>query len=120
MTKLNIDKPWEFNEDQFITVKGKNYNIYAAITLARDIEVKELLIEDMYISYSSPCDSSLRSFIEHVKAVQEADLSYPILLNEDGFIIDGRHRLAKAILMKRTTIKAKRFEKDPSACFDWV
>lgn len=120
MTGIIIEKAWDFNEDQSIKVSGKEYNIHAAVTLARDIEVKELLIEDMYIGYRSPCGESLRSFLEHVRLVEVADLSYPILLNEDGFIIDGRHRLSKAILTGRKTIKSKRFEKDPAACFTWV
>ena len=117
---IEINKVWDFDEDQSITVFDKKYNVHAAVTLARDIEVKELLIEDMYIGYKSPCNESLRSFMEHFKMVDDADLSYPILLNEDGYIIDGRHRLAKAILIECKTIKAKRFKKDPSACFTWV
>jgi hypothetical protein len=117
---IEINKPWGFDDDQSITVFDKKYNIHAAVTLARDVEVKELLIEDMYISYKSPCDGSLRSFMEHVKSVNEADLEYPILLNEDGYIIDGRHRLAKAILTGCKTIKSKRFKKDPSPCYIWV
>ncbi len=120
MSGIIIDKAWEFNDDQQITVFDKRYNIHAAVTLAGDIEVKELSISDMYISYKSPCNDSLRSFLEHVKLVRDADLSYPILLNEDGYIIDGRHRLSKAILTGRKTIKSKRFEKDPVACFTWV
>ena len=74
----------------------------------------------MYIAYPSPCNETLRSFLGHVKLVNDADLSYPILLNEDGGIIDGKHRLAKAILDGHKTIKARRFEKDPAACFTWV
>jgi len=120
MTTIKIDKPWDFDDDQSITVHDKKYSIHAAVTLARDIEVKELLIEDMYIGYDSPCNGSLRSFLEHVRLVEVADLGYSILLNEDGFVIDGRHRLAKAILTERKTIKAKRFKKDPAACFTWV
>lgn len=120
MTTIKIEKPWDFDDDQSITVYDKKYNIHAAVTMARDIEVKELPIVDMYIGYKSPCDASLRSFLEHVKLVQAADLSYPILLNEDGYVIDGRHRLSKAILTGRKTIKSKRFKKDPASCFSWV
>jgi disulfide oxidoreductase YuzD len=74
----------------------------------------------MYISYSSPCEANLRSFIEHVKLVNDANLEFPIILNEDGFVIDGRHRLSKAIIEGKKTIKSKRFISDPEACFEWV
>lgn len=117
MATIKIDKSWYFDDEQSITVNGREYNIHAAVTLARDIEVKNLVIEDMYIGYGSPCKDTLRAFLEHMKMVNEADLSYPILLNEDGFVIDGRHRLAKAILNGDKTIKSKRFIKDPAACF---
>ncbi len=117
---IKIEKCWDFNDEQSITVNEKRYNILSAVTLARDLEVKDLVIEDMYIAYGSPCDNSLRSFLEHVKMVDDADLSFPILLNQDGFVIDGRHRLSKAILNGDKTIKAKRFIKDPAACFSWV
>ena len=44
----------------------------------------------------------------HVKKVQEADLSKPIILDWNGSIADGRHRLIKAIVQGRRTIKAVR------------
>lgn len=117
---IEINKVWEFDEVQSITVFDKKYNIHAAIMQARDIEVKNLVIADMSMSYTSPCHDNLRSFIQHIKHVNDADLDYPIIMNEDGYIIDGRHRLAKAILEGKETIKTKRFKSDPPACFDWV
>ena len=63
MTLIKIEKAWDFDGEQSITVHDKKYNIHAAVTLARDIEEKELLIEDMYIGYSSPCGNSLRSLL---------------------------------------------------------
>lgn len=117
---LNIKKPWAFEESQFIEVFDKKYNIHEAIRLSEELEVKELDIDDLFISYSGFNISTLREFIAHSKSVEESDLSYPVLMNEDGYIIDGRHRLAKAIITGEKTIKCKRFASDPSACFEWV
>ncbi len=114
---MKIEKPWLFNEDQTCTRAGRQYNVHAACLLAQDLPVKKLVIDDMNIHYVSPCHDTFRSFVEHIKLVNDADLSYPIILNQDGAIIDGMHRLAKAILLGKKTIKAKRFIKDPPSCY---
>lgn len=59
---------------------------------------------------------TLREMVMHMKAVNAADLSVPIILDEDGEIMDGRHRLMKAMLTGAETIKAVRFDENPSPC----
>lgn len=59
---------------------------------------------------------TLREMVMHIKAVNAADLNYPIILDEDGELMDGRHRLMKAMLNGHETIKAVRFEENPSPC----
>ena len=49
-----------------------------------------------------------------MKRVQETDLDHPLILDEEGFIMDGWHRVAKALLEGRETIKAVRFETTPA------
>ena len=116
---MKIDKPWDFNDAQEITYDGKVYNVHAAVTASLKLPVKKLLIEDLYIGYPSLCYDNFRDFIAHIKLVNDADLQYPILLNENGAIIDGKHRLAKAILLGHKTIKAKRFPKDLQLFWRW-
>ncbi|GAF88183.1 unnamed protein product, partial [marine sediment metagenome] len=58
-------------------------------------------------------NNSMYQFIQHMKQVNEADLKYPIILDAEGGIMDGRHRIAKAILTGKAVIKAVRFEKTP-------
>lgn len=43
----------------------------------------------------------------------ECDLAYPIILSSDGRIMDGMHRVCKALLENRTEIDAVRFRHDP-------
>lgn len=117
--RLRIDKRWDFKDGQNITLTGKTYNIHAAIMLAEDTPVRNLLLRDFNISYCAPNRNNVRDFVAHMKMVNDADLSYPILLNENGDIIDGRHRLCKALFLGRKYIKVKRFESDPSACWEW-
>ena len=57
---------------------------------------------------------ALREMVMHMKAVNNADLDRPIILDEDGELMDGRHRLMKAMLLGLDTIKAVRFDENPS------
>jgi len=56
---------------------------------------------------------TMYDFVTHVRQMNEADLSYPVILSEDGVILDGWHRLAKAITTGQRYIKAVRFNKNP-------
>lgn len=114
---MNIQKPWDFDDEITILIQDRRYNIHAAILLARDIEAEEVPIRFISRSLPAPCDDRLMDFAAHVKAVNDADLSYPILMSDTGSIIDGRHRLVKAMLEGRDTILCKQFEKDPAACY---
>lgn len=53
---------------------------------------------------------TVRRVVDHVRWIEEVDLSYPIILGVDGRVMDGMHRVAKALLQGRSTIKAVRFE----------
>lgn len=114
---MKLEKPWQFGIKQTITLCYKTYDVNAAILLAEDLPVKDLAIADLNIDMGPMCKRTFRSFLEHMKSVLEADLSYPIILNQDGAVIDGRHRIARAIIEGHETIKAKRFIVDPPACY---
>ena len=58
-----------------------------------------------------------RAMVDHVRLIEEADLSFPIILSAIGEVMDGRHRLAKALLLNRTEIEAVQFEEDPEPDF---
>jgi hypothetical protein len=57
------------------------------------------------------------TLLEHLKLIEEADLSYPIILSATGAVMDGRHRVAKAAREGRSEIAAVQFDVDPSPDF---
>lgn len=57
------------------------------------------------------------SIAAHMTLVQEADLSYPILLCPAGNVIDGMHRVVKALLLKQHSIRAIRLATLPPPDF---
>ena len=54
-----------------------------------------------------------RMVARHAALIQEADLTYPVILSSDGRLMDGGHRIAKAWINGMTTIDAVRFSTDP-------
>jgi hypothetical protein len=54
-----------------------------------------------------------RALVEHMKLIDAADLSYPIILSADGAVMDGMHRVVKAARQGRRTIDAVQFDVDP-------
>ena len=52
--------------------------------------------------------------VEHIKLIEAADLSYPIILSAGGRVMDGMHRVAKAVLQGRRAIEAVQFAEDPA------
>jgi hypothetical protein len=54
-----------------------------------------------------------RAMLAHVRLIQDADLKFPIILSVDGSVMDGRHRVGKALLEGRDVIEAVRFDRDP-------
>ena len=54
-----------------------------------------------------------RAMIDHLKLIEEADPSYPIILSSRGAVMDGMHRVVKAVLQGRQGIEAVQFDHDP-------
>lgn len=61
---------------------------------------------------------SAKGLAEHMKRVLAVDTSMPVILDDEGYIMDGWHRVARALLDGESTISAVRFEANPPA--DWV
>jgi len=57
---------------------------------------------------------TVRSLVEHFQLVFETDLEYPIILSAKGRVMDGMHRVAKALMLGHEEIAARQFKTDPS------
>jgi hypothetical protein len=54
-----------------------------------------------------------RAMLEHIRLIEVADLSFPIILSSVGSVMDGRLRVVKAVLQGREHIEAVQFDRDP-------
>ena len=50
--------------------------------------------------------------VPELARIEAADLSYPVLFHPAGWLMDGMHRVAKALMSGRTTVMAVRFTPD--------
>ena len=60
---------------------------------------------------------TVRSIVEHVRLIAEADLSYPVILGPDGRVMDGMHRIARALVEQREVVDAVRLPELPPPDF---
>ena len=104
---------WIKPDAQMARLGRHHWSVPRLFELSRNLPVMDVVIDHMstYFIYEK---LTLREMIGHMKAVEAADLSYPIILDEDGELMDGRHRLMRAIMLGHVTIKAVRFEENPS------
>jgi len=95
------------------------WDVDRLVELSREISPKEIPLnnitefEESYWFNDQENSPTCRTITEHFKLIQESDLSYPIILSSNGRVMDGMHRVCKAHLEKRDTIRAVQFTKDP-------
>lgn len=88
------------------------------IEAAKDLPVFDLPLLHIDIDVAPwGRDHTIESFAYHVKRAQKADMSYPVIMNDSGFIMNGWHRVLKALVEGRESVKAVRFEVTPPHCF---
>ncbi len=99
------------------------WDVHRLVALSADLprvevplsEIREL---DEPFWYGGEGDiPTCRSIALHAKLMDETDLVHPIILSSDGRVMDGMHRVCKALNLGRRTIKALRFEVDPEPDF---
>ena len=106
---------WAGPKDQYAHIGRHKWAVSRLIELSRNFPVMEIPLNhlNVYCKYNG---LTLREMAMHMKAVDAADLSFPIILDEDGELMDGRHRIIKAMITNAETIKAVRFDENPSPC----
>lgn len=102
-------------KDQMSKLGTNHWSVPRLIELSKDFKIMTIPLDHLNV-YNKYSDLTLREMAMHINAVNNADLSYPIILDEDGEIMDGRHRVMKALVDGAKAIKAVRFEENPSPC----
>ncbi len=94
------------------------WDVDRLVELSRDLPVENVPLEEIWELdrvrwFDETHPPTPRELLEHIRLVQATDLSYPILLGADGRVMDGMHRILRALLRGDTQIQARRFAEDP-------
>jgi|SRR5580698_6619305 hypothetical protein len=99
------------------------WNVSKLVQLSRDFPrekvplaaIREL--DEPYWTTGHTQGLTCREVSEHAQLIRDSDLAYPVILSSDGRVMDGMHRVCKALLGGRTEIEAVRFLTDPEPDF---
>ena len=99
---------------------GSTWDVYKLWEQTRDlpvfvVSIKSLDIEDKWYWRQ---EMTIGKFAKHAKRAMEADLSYPVMLSPEGRMLDGCHRVVKAMMLGKETVEAVRFEVMPDPMDD--
>jgi len=100
-------KDFEYSENEYCRY-GNTYSVKDIIELSLNHNSFDMPISGIDISGMPWGNQSIKSYCYHVKRMNNADLKYPIILDDTGYICDGWHRLAMAIILGNKSIKAIR------------
>ena len=94
------------------------WDVHRLVEHAKDLPVVQVPISglrefDEPYWYGHGTIPTCRSIAEHAKLIDESDLKFPIILSSDGRVMDGMHRVAKALMQNITDLPAKQFSQDP-------
>ena len=95
------------------------WDVDRLIELSHDLPTKTIPlsaireIDEVYWFDEERYRPTCRAVLDHIRLIDEVDLSFPIILGSDGRVMDGMHRVAKALLLDRSEIRAVQFEVDP-------
>jgi hypothetical protein len=102
---------------RFVNGRKFIWDVHRLVELTRDYPVKEVslsriheLDETFWFEIAAP---TCRAVALHAKLIEETSLKHPIILSADARVMDGMHRVCKALLEHRATISAVQFERDP-------
>ena len=99
------------------------WTVRRLVELSRDFPVEQIPLADIAELdethwYEHEGDSpTCRSLLEHMQLIEEVDINYPIILDEDGRVMDGMHRVCRAVRDGKEEVPAVRFGTNPDPDF---
>jgi len=109
---MKLRQQYHFRESE----KGlMSWDVLRLIKLTSKLQVKLIPLAqiqelDEQFWYGLGTRPTCRSVAEHAKLINEVDLSYPIILCPEGRVMDGMHRVCRALIEGHDSIKAVQLE----------
>lgn len=109
--KVEIQRLWDQgNREESVQGLGdRMWRIQDLLKAVENVPVYEVPLAFLDLSkHNFDSEGGLIDFAIHMRHVNESDPDDPVVFDQWGRIVDGRHRIVKALLEGRTTIKAKK------------
>lgn len=103
-------------QDYFYDGTGASFSVAKLIDDSKHLPVFDCPLACLELSGEIWKGCSIIALAGHCKRVIDADIDEPILLDWEGGIADGRHRVIRAIVLGKRTIKARRMTWRPTPC----
>ena len=81
-------------------------------TLMKTLSVLRVMVGQMAYGLTEP-GQAIVNLRDHLHRMDEADTDWPLILSAEGDLMDGRHRLSKALADDHERIRVQRFKKTP-------
>jgi hypothetical protein len=95
------------------------WDVERLITLSRGLPVVAVAVDSVReadtVYWFDGCTvaPTVRAVVDHARLMLDADLSFPVILGPDGRVMDGMHRIARALLEGKREVSAVRFRSLP-------
>jgi hypothetical protein len=95
------------------------WDVDRLVELSRDLPRRRVAlasireIDEVYWFDGQDEQPTCRKLLGHMQLIEDADLSYAIILSADGRVMDGMHRVLKALAQGCEEIEAVQFEQTP-------
>jgi hypothetical protein len=74
-----------------------------------DVELSAIAEIDSVYWFDETHRPTVRNVVAHARLIAAADLRWPILLGHDNRVMDGMHRISRAMLEGQRVIRARKF-----------
>ena len=96
------------------------WDVRRLVRLSRDLPVQAVALgritelDKVHWYGHDAASPTVRSVVEHCQLIMAADLAYPVILDSAGRVMDGMHRIGKALMLGHDYIDAVQFALDPA------
>src|ERR1700684_1701149 len=91
------------------------WNVHRLVELSGDLIPKRVPLssicelDKVYWGGGENQKLTCRENVDHARLMLESDLTFPVILSSDGRVLDGMHRICKALLQGLDHVQAVRF-----------
>ncbi len=95
-------------QDYYTDGAGNWYSVAKLLDDTKDLPVFDCPLSSLDLSGDVWSGCNMAELAHHVRRVVSADVDTPILIDWLGRVADGRHRIIRALVDGKRTIKARR------------